>query len=495
MLTPRLYLVIAAALLVGHCCLSSLTEAKPTSVKDKEAIHKTTSSRAEHLATSDTQFVSAVEQVAAQPHEQNSHGVQQQHQQIRYVVQHELAHQPQQVQYVQTVEQQPQQVQYVQVEQQQPAREMIQYDHVQPSAYHQQQQVIYVQQADSAAHHQHGPDCKHGQAEYQAQPAEQQPAVSQEYPAEIIYMQHEDGRLELMNSSSANQYQPTDHHYHHHHHQPQQTVTIEPTYSAQDVAGAMIKNSGMPATILAEVPLKDMSRDVLVKLRRDYGVKVVATRERPGANLLINCEEYSNQGNSICSRQQRHHQGPATTIEEYHHHHHHHEAAEPIPVVHHEEHHHEREAAPAAYEPYENPATGEIQQEPPRGMYTTRSGETRVVGHYEPAAELDNQHQQERYYHQPEAVYGSRNVAEPSAESHNAEAEQARVPVDTSHQEAEKAVEHHLAHHVQDVEPKSYEQQASSHQANADVGFEAQPPQASSSEAKQQQTQANNQQQ
>jgi hypothetical protein len=41
---------------------------------------------------------------------------------------------------------------------------------------------------------------------------------------------------------------------------------------------------------------------VLRKLRRDYGVKVVATRERPGANLVINCDEYTSQDNSICNK-------------------------------------------------------------------------------------------------------------------------------------------------------------------------------------------------
>lgn len=39
------------------------------------------------------------------------------------------------------------------------------------------------------------------------------------------------------------------------------------------------------------------------KLRKDYGVRVVASREHPGANLVINCDEYSNQDNSICPRQ------------------------------------------------------------------------------------------------------------------------------------------------------------------------------------------------
>ena len=39
------------------------------------------------------------------------------------------------------------------------------------------------------------------------------------------------------------------------------------------------------------------------KLKREYGVKVVATRERPGANLVINCDDYSGQeGSSICKR-------------------------------------------------------------------------------------------------------------------------------------------------------------------------------------------------
>jgi hypothetical protein len=41
---------------------------------------------------------------------------------------------------------------------------------------------------------------------------------------------------------------------------------------------------------------------VLRKLKRDYGVKVVATRERPGANLVINCDEYTSYESSICNR-------------------------------------------------------------------------------------------------------------------------------------------------------------------------------------------------
>lgn len=32
-------------------------------------------------------------------------------------------------------------------------------------------------------------------------------------------------------------------------------------------------------------------------------MKVVATRERPGANLVINCDDYAHQEGSICSRQ------------------------------------------------------------------------------------------------------------------------------------------------------------------------------------------------
>lgn len=38
---------------------------------------------------------------------------------------------------------------------------------------------------------------------------------------------------------------------------------------------------------------------VLEKLRKDYGVRVVATREYPGANLVINCED-SSQNTAIC---------------------------------------------------------------------------------------------------------------------------------------------------------------------------------------------------
>ena len=42
---------------------------------------------------------------------------------------------------------------------------------------------------------------------------------------------------------------------------------------------------------------------MLRKLKRDYGVKVVATRERPGANLVINCDDYVGQHSSICNKQ------------------------------------------------------------------------------------------------------------------------------------------------------------------------------------------------
>lgn len=42
---------------------------------------------------------------------------------------------------------------------------------------------------------------------------------------------------------------------------------------------------------------------VLEKLKRDYGVKVVATRDRPGANLVINCDDYTHVGSSICAQQ------------------------------------------------------------------------------------------------------------------------------------------------------------------------------------------------
>ena len=41
---------------------------------------------------------------------------------------------------------------------------------------------------------------------------------------------------------------------------------------------------------------------MLEKLKREYGVKVVATRERPGANLVINCEDYASRDSSICSK-------------------------------------------------------------------------------------------------------------------------------------------------------------------------------------------------
>lgn len=40
---------------------------------------------------------------------------------------------------------------------------------------------------------------------------------------------------------------------------------------------------------------------MLEKLKKDYGVKVVATREYPGANLVINCDESAGQ-DALCSR-------------------------------------------------------------------------------------------------------------------------------------------------------------------------------------------------
>lgn len=41
------------------------------------------------------------------------------------------------------------------------------------------------------------------------------------------------------------------------------------------------------------------------KLKRDYGVKVVATRERPGANLVINCEHQQDNQASLCANQRQ----------------------------------------------------------------------------------------------------------------------------------------------------------------------------------------------
>lgn len=38
-------------------------------------------------------------------------------------------------------------------------------------------------------------------------------------------------------------------------------------------------------------------------MKKDYGVKVVATRERPGANLVINCDDVTHAATSICAQQ------------------------------------------------------------------------------------------------------------------------------------------------------------------------------------------------
>lgn len=40
---------------------------------------------------------------------------------------------------------------------------------------------------------------------------------------------------------------------------------------------------------------------MLEKLKKDYGVKVVATRSYPGANLIINCEDYAGSENIVCT--------------------------------------------------------------------------------------------------------------------------------------------------------------------------------------------------
>lgn len=40
---------------------------------------------------------------------------------------------------------------------------------------------------------------------------------------------------------------------------------------------------------------------MLEKLKRQYGVRVVATRERPGANLVINCDDYNGHSGTICA--------------------------------------------------------------------------------------------------------------------------------------------------------------------------------------------------
>lgn len=47
-----------------------------------------------------------------------------------------------------------------------------------------------------------------------------------------------------------------------------------------------------------------ISIPVLEKLKKEYGVKVVATRNYPGANLIINCEDYSSPDNSVCASKQ-----------------------------------------------------------------------------------------------------------------------------------------------------------------------------------------------
>lgn len=57
---------------------------------------------------------------------------------------------------------------------------------------------------------------------------------------------------------------------------------------------------------------------MLEKLKREYGVKVVATRERPGANLVINCDEYSGQESTICGRAAPHSHAVYESVEAQH---------------------------------------------------------------------------------------------------------------------------------------------------------------------------------
>ena len=224
------------------------------------------------------------------------------HQQI--VVEHQQQQQQPQteVQYVyQTVgEQQPQQVQYVQEQHPQPAPFQLQ---VQMTA--EPQQV--------ATHSHNGAPCnqRHPTDQSQQQQAStgDGATTSNEYPGEILYV-GQNSEINYPNSPNG-----------------------RGQYEVSDVTASLGQASGVPATILTEVPLRDMPEDVLAKLRKDYGVKVVATRERPGANLVINCDDSAGQENSICSRQTQIYdsqppRGPygypstPTIVEEHHHHYH-----------------------------------------------------------------------------------------------------------------------------------------------------------------------------
>lgn len=135
---------------------------------------------------------------------------------------------------------------------------------------------------------------------------------------------------------------------------------------------------------------------VLEKLRKDYGVKVVATREYPGANLVINCDDYSAQENSLCTRQSlqavpqlQHVQQPNNYHQELQQQQSQ-QPPQPEPI----------QNTHVNYSPYqytsadENTSDGQAQSdehpqipgnqraepgESPRGYYETRDGETRVV--------------------------------------------------------------------------------------------------------------------
>lgn len=112
---------------------------------------------------------------------------------------------------------------------------------------------------------------------------------------------------------------------------------------------------------------------MLEKLKREYGVKVVATRERPGANLVINCDDYTGQGQTICSRQS----APANSAQVngiY--------SANLLASSEEEQNHAHLQREPALID--STGAYGVENSGPRQGTYVTRDGQTRVAGESAP---------------------------------------------------------------------------------------------------------------
>lgn len=143
------------------------------------------------------------------------------------------------------------------------------------------------------------------------------------YPGEIVYTNQAGELLRQVDGS----YEPLGNTNN------KQQVYSRPSVELVTMAGKSLRESSadLRATILTEIPLNDMSQEgkssshlictnlileihlsdaetnhymliiVLEQLKKDYGAKVVATREYPGANLVINCAEHSGLDVSLCS--------------------------------------------------------------------------------------------------------------------------------------------------------------------------------------------------